>query len=166
MPARCASCRKSRRSQNETRSKRPPDYHISVLMRFPSGLKRPISPSSSMTLCLLIDRRVRSKRQVAEEGAQGDSDHDPAVVCHENQPAIASRPVSVMPCCCVPEKRQQLYNRDRLVDSHQHKSIEGLHRVQNRLDHVRPLVHLRLVLPYRPRQRRSLSNDVASKVPR
>lgn len=49
---------------------------------------------------------------------------------------------------------------------HQHEGIKGLHRVQNRLDQMCPLIHLRLVLPYRPRQRRSLSNDVASKVPR
>ena len=57
-------------------------------------------------------------------------------------------------------------SREGEQDLHQHEGIKGLHRVQNRLDQVCPLVHLRLVLPYRPRQRRSLSNDVASKVPR
>lgn len=80
---------------NETSSKTPRDYHIFVTMQFPSGIIRPISPSASMTLCLLVDRRVCSEYQVAEEGAQGNSDHDPAVVSHENQPEAGTEPVSM-----------------------------------------------------------------------
>lgn len=47
-------------------------------------------------------------------------------------------------------------------DSHQHECVKGLSGVQGRLDQVHSLPHLCLVLPCRPRQRRSLSKDVAS----
>lgn len=87
---------------NETSSKTPPDYHIFVTMQFPSGLIRPISPSFSMTLRLLIDRRVCSEYQVAEEGAQSNSDHDPAVVSHENQPKAGTAHVSIRLDGCAP----------------------------------------------------------------
>lgn len=87
---------------NVTSSKTPPDYHIFVLMQFPSGLTCPTSLHFSMTLCLLIDRRVCSEYQVAEEGAQSNSDHNPAVVSHENQPEEGTEPVSMTLNGCAP----------------------------------------------------------------
>lgn len=117
-----------------------------------------------MALRLLGGRRRATKDQEPQERPQRHGDHDPAVVSHEDQPIRYTQEASVRPRTH-PFFHAPFVSGDKIGQdhSHQHESIEGLQRVEGGLDQVHPLADARLVLPYRPRQRRRrLSNVVVA----
>ena len=66
-------------------------------------------------------RRARmSKRQISNKSPNSDSQHDPAVVCHEQKPKTIS---------CGPQSKQGFLLHDE-------EAIENLDRIQTRLDEL------------------------------
>lgn len=88
-----------------------------------------------MTRRILRSRRPSAKEQIPEAGSEGNGNHDPAVIRHEDKPAPVSRYSALTP-------------RPRAgADLHDHESVEVLQPVQNGLDDVRSIGDGDLVLP-------------------
>lgn len=119
-------------------------------------IKRPLrSTPALVALSFFGNRSLVAEDEVAKEGAQGDCDHDPSIVGHENQPALVYQHR-------VQSGRGEGKKGIVRLNSHQHERVKRLYGIQDCFDQAHPLVDVRLVLPCCPRQRRSLSNDVAS----
>lgn len=54
-------------------------------------VKRRLRPTLALVaLRFFGDRSLVTEDKVAKEGAQGDCDHDPSIISHEDQPAVVS----------------------------------------------------------------------------
>ena len=75
-----------------------------------------------------LGRAGISKQQVTDERSNSNSKHNPAIVCHEQQPVNISNP------SCLSDATS--------ADSHNEERIEHLHSIQRSLDKLRLLLRV------------------------
>lgn len=87
-----------------------------------------------------------AEHDIAGEVAHENSQHDPAVVGHEQEPGGGAMSIFTSPFTRRPPPvGEQGKGKKRVADLHHHKCIEALHRVQQSLDDMRPVAHFDLV---------------------